>query len=260
MQQLENKSESFDFNQELEADLAVVNDAQERMSRWFDINEKIDEMQGSKDVVDNVLSKLEDLVTLEGQLRFPSEYREVLNQNKRDLETYSKEMWRLLETYNNWVEAWQKFDKDVVKEKVEKFKRYEEEAKWIESTLIGLEKEINNLKNLDDLQRQNEELQRRNQELQRRNEELQRTQREELLKEDNPQGNSNQENPNTDTWEDRTSAETSITPTITPAETPTRLEEPINQPTQPDSNGKRSYDNLTDEENRVKEKLQNYIR
>ena len=111
MQQLENKTESFDFDQELEEDLAVVNDAQERMSRWFDINEKIDEMQGSKDVVDNVLSKLEDLVTLEGQLRFPSEYREVLNQNKWDLETYSKEMWRLLETYKNWVEAWQKFDR-----------------------------------------------------------------------------------------------------------------------------------------------------
>ena len=276
MQQLENKSESFDFNQELEADLAVVNDAQEMMSRWFDINEKIDEMQGSKDVVDNVLSKVEDLATLESQLREPSEFRNILDNNKSKLDGYSKEMWRLLDTYNNWVEAWQKFEKDVVNWKVEKFKWYEEEAKWIETTLTEMEKEIDNLKKLDDLQRENEKLQRQNQELQRRNEELQRTQRQELIREDSTPDNPNQETPNQENPSTNESSPTTPesydhgdnvwwavgvgtwdeTVDVT---TPSRFEEPINQPNQPDLHGKRQYENLSDEEtNRVRERLQNY--
>ncbi|MBO4516504.1 hypothetical protein J5751_03630 [bacterium] len=49
-------------------------------------------MQGSKDVVDNVLSKVEDLATLESQLREPSEFRNILDNNKSKLDGYSKEM------------------------------------------------------------------------------------------------------------------------------------------------------------------------
>ncbi|MBO4516502.1 hypothetical protein J5751_03620 [bacterium] len=49
-------------------------------------------MQGSKEIVDNVLSKVENLATLENQLREPSQFRDILDNNKSKLDNYSKEM------------------------------------------------------------------------------------------------------------------------------------------------------------------------